>query len=94
MDRLHAKRTLGALRYQENALRILHTLDPGRQPGPLEKTHRGEGEASSTSFLIPPVSLALGVLVRGEHVALLSIVGAAVCLAGAWLMRRAQLQGP
>ena len=53
----------------------------------------GAPRASSTNFLIPPVSLALGVLVRGEQVALLSVVGAAVCLAGAWLMRRAQLQG-
>jgi hypothetical protein len=29
----------------------------------------------------------LGVAVRGEHVAPLSIVGAGVCLAGAWLIR-------
>ena len=39
-------------------------------------------------FLIPVVALLLGVVVRGEHVALLSMVGAAVCLAGAWIMRR------
>jgi drug/metabolite transporter (DMT)-like permease len=49
----------------------------------------GAPRASSTNFLIPPVSLALGVLVRDERVAFLSVIGAAVCLAGAWLMRRA-----
>jgi hypothetical protein len=38
------------------------------------------------------VALLLGVLVRGEHVATLSVVGGVVCLVGAWLMRRAQLE--
>jgi drug/metabolite transporter (DMT)-like permease len=47
----------------------------------------GATRASATVFLIPVVALALGVVVRGEHVAPLSIVGAAVCLAGAWLIR-------
>jgi drug/metabolite transporter (DMT)-like permease len=41
--------------------------------------------------LIPPVALLLGVLVRGEYVATLSIIGSALCVAGAWLMRRAQI---
>ena len=50
----------------------------------------GATRASSAAFLIPPVALLLGVLVRGEHVARLSILGSAVCVAGAWLMRRAQ----
>jgi drug/metabolite transporter (DMT)-like permease len=36
------------------------------------------------------VALLLGVLVRGETVALLSIVGSAVCVAGAVVMRRGQ----
>ncbi len=40
----------------------------------------------------PPVALVLGVLVRGEHVAGLSVVGGVVCLAGAWLMWRAQME--
>ena len=48
----------------------------------------GPTRASSTTFLIPVVALLLGVVVRGEQVALLSVVGAAVCLAGAWIMRR------
>jgi drug/metabolite transporter (DMT)-like permease len=50
----------------------------------------GATRASATTFLIPPVALLLGVLVRGEQVAALAVVGGAVCLAGAWLMRRAQ----
>jgi len=51
----------------------------------------GATRASATTFLIPAVALALGVLIRGETVAGLSIVGGAVCLVGAWLVRRAQL---
>jgi drug/metabolite transporter (DMT)-like permease len=43
----------------------------------------GSTRASSTAFLIPPVALVLGVLVRHEHVAALSVIGAAVCVAGA-----------
>src|SRR6476620_7226974 len=52
----------------------------------------GATKASATAFLIPPVALLLGVLVRGEHVATISVLGGVVCLAGAWLMRRAQLE--
>ncbi len=50
----------------------------------------GPTRASATTFLVPAVALALGVLVRGEHVAPLSMLGGAVCIAGAWLIRRAQ----
>lgn len=49
----------------------------------------GAARASSTTFLIPVVALVLGVAVRGEQVAPLSLVGGAVCLVGAWLMKRA-----
>jgi drug/metabolite transporter (DMT)-like permease len=52
----------------------------------------GATKASATAFLIPPVALLLGVLVRGETVATLSVLGGVVCLAGARLMRRAQLE--
>jgi drug/metabolite transporter (DMT)-like permease len=52
----------------------------------------GATKASATAFLIPPVALLLGVLVRGERVATVSVLGGVVCLAGAWLMRRAQLE--
>lgn len=50
----------------------------------------GPTRASSIAFLIPPVALALGVIVRNEQVALISAVGCAVCIAGAWLIRRPQ----
>jgi drug/metabolite transporter (DMT)-like permease len=50
----------------------------------------GSTRASSAAFLIPPVALVLGVLVRHEHVAVLSMLGAAVCVAGAWVMNRAR----
>lgn len=49
----------------------------------------GATRASATLFLMPGVALALGVAVRGEHVSLIAIVGAAICLLGAWLIRRA-----
>jgi drug/metabolite transporter (DMT)-like permease len=50
----------------------------------------GATRASATAYFIPVVALLLGVTVRGEHVAALSVVGSAVLLAGAWVMRRAQ----
>lgn len=50
----------------------------------------GATKASATTFLIPPVALVLGVVVRGEHVAFLSVVGGVVCVAGAWIIRQAQ----
>jgi len=52
----------------------------------------GATRASATTFLIPAVALVLGVVVLGEHVARWSVVGGAVCVAGAWLTRRAQLE--
>lgn len=52
----------------------------------------GAARASATTFLIPAVAVALGVAVRGERVALVSVVGGVVCLAGAWLIRRASLR--
>ena len=49
----------------------------------------GAARASSTTFLIPVVALVLGVVLRDERVAILSVVGGLVCLVGAWLMKRA-----
>ena len=49
----------------------------------------GAARASSTTFLIPVVALVLGVVLRGEQVAPLSLVGGMVCLTGAWFMKRA-----
>jgi drug/metabolite transporter (DMT)-like permease len=51
----------------------------------------GATRASSAAFLIPPVALLLGILVRGEYVATLSIIGSTVCVAGAWFMRGPQI---
>ncbi|MEO8501257.1 MAG: DMT family transporter [Vicinamibacteria bacterium] len=48
----------------------------------------GASTASGTTFLIPVVALALGVIVRGESVSPVSVLGCAVCLAGAWLISR------
>lgn len=49
----------------------------------------GAARASSTTFLIPVVALVLGVVLRDETVALLSVLGCLVCLTGAWMMKRA-----
>ena len=49
----------------------------------------GAARASGTTFLIPVVALLLGVLVRHEQVAVVSVAGCLVCLLGAWLMKRA-----
>jgi drug/metabolite transporter (DMT)-like permease len=51
----------------------------------------GATTASATAFLIPVVALALGVGVRHERVAPLSIAGAAICLTGAWIIRQARI---
>jgi len=51
----------------------------------------GATVASVNNFFIPVVALALGVGLRHEQVSWISIVGAGVCLAGAWLIRRARL---
>jgi drug/metabolite transporter (DMT)-like permease len=50
----------------------------------------GATRASATTFLIPAVALVLGVVFRSERVAALSVAGGAVCVAGAWLIQRAQ----
>ena len=45
--------------------------------------------ASAMGFLIPAVSLTLGVVVRHEHVEALAVAGGAVCVAGAFLLATA-----
>jgi drug/metabolite transporter (DMT)-like permease len=50
----------------------------------------GATRASGTTFIMPVVALLLGVLVRNEEVSALSVVGVAICLAGAWILRQAQ----
>ena len=49
----------------------------------------GATRASATTFFMPAVALVLGVVVRDEQVAAIAVLGGAVCLAGAWLVRRA-----
>jgi drug/metabolite transporter (DMT)-like permease len=51
----------------------------------------GATVASVNNFIIPVVALGLGIGLRHEQVSPVSIAGAAVCLAGAWLIRRARL---
>jgi drug/metabolite transporter (DMT)-like permease len=48
--------------------------------------------ASANNFIIPVVSLLLGIGIRHEQVNSLSIVGAGVCLTGAWLIRPTRLR--
>jgi len=43
--------------------------------------------ASANNFIIPVVSLLLGIGIRHEQVSPLSIAGAGVCLTGAWLIK-------
>jgi drug/metabolite transporter (DMT)-like permease len=46
----------------------------------------GAARAAGTVFITPVVALFLGVWLRNEHVATLSVAGCIVCLAGAWIM--------
>jgi drug/metabolite transporter (DMT)-like permease len=48
----------------------------------------GATRASATTYLMPVVSLSLGTVVRGEHVAVLAIVGSCLALAGAAILGR------
>ncbi|HEX2249044.1 MAG TPA: DMT family transporter, partial [Gemmatimonadales bacterium] len=50
----------------------------------------GSTKASATAFLIPPVALVLGVVIRNERVTAMAMIGAAICVAGAWLVNRAR----
>jgi drug/metabolite transporter (DMT)-like permease len=54
----------------------------------------GATRSSAAAFLIPPIALLLGVLVRHEHVAGIALVGGALCILGAWVMRRANAVTP
>ncbi len=51
----------------------------------------GAVRASGSAFIIPVVALLLGVVVRGESVPAAALAGGALCLTGAWLLRRATL---
>jgi drug/metabolite transporter (DMT)-like permease len=47
----------------------------------------GATKASATAFLIPVVALILGIVIRHETVTMISLVGAAICLLGAAIIR-------
>lgn len=47
----------------------------------------GATKASVSAFIIPVVALLLGVVIRHEHVTMVSIAGAAICLFGAAILR-------
>jgi drug/metabolite transporter (DMT)-like permease len=51
----------------------------------------GATKASATAFLIPVVALILGVVIRHESVTVLSLIGAAICLLGAAIIRDANV---
>ena len=54
----------------------------------------GATTASATAFLIPVVALLLGVLVRHERIGMMSLIGAAICLSGAAIIRNPELASP
>jgi len=51
----------------------------------------GATKASATAFLIPVVALVLGVVIRHESVTMISLLGAAICLLGAAVIRDPQI---
>jgi len=51
----------------------------------------GATKASATAFLIPVVALILGVVIRHERVSAISLIGAAICLLGAAIIRDPQM---
>jgi len=48
----------------------------------------GSTRASTTTYIIPAVSIVLGVAALGEQVAALAVIGSALALAGAWQVNR------
>ena len=50
----------------------------------------GSTRASASLYLMPAVSLFLGVVLRGEDVAVLAIFGSAVAVLGAWVLGRSK----
>ena len=52
----------------------------------------GATSASVSAYFIPVVALILGVVVRNEHVATISLIGGAVSLAAAWVVRWASMR--
>jgi drug/metabolite transporter (DMT)-like permease len=53
----------------------------------------GATKASIAAFIIPVVALLLGVVVRGERVGFIELLGAAICLTGALILRSPRVPG-
>ncbi len=51
-------------------------------------THTSAGKLGVTTYLVPPLTIAMGWLLLGETPALLAIAGGALCLFGVYLARR------
>ena len=51
----------------------------------------GATKASATAFLIPVVALVLGVMIRHETISVGSLIGAAICLFGAAIIRNPKM---
>jgi drug/metabolite transporter (DMT)-like permease len=54
----------------------------------------GASRGAVAIYFTPVVAIVLGVLVRDEHVAAVSVVGAALVIAGAWLTSRSEAPAP
>jgi drug/metabolite transporter (DMT)-like permease len=50
----------------------------------------GATRASATIFIASPIAMLLGVVVLHEEVGMISLIGAGVCIGGAWMIRKAQ----
>jgi drug/metabolite transporter (DMT)-like permease len=48
----------------------------------------GVARAATTNYMIPVVSILLGVGLRGESVAMLALIGTLVTVTGAWQVNR------
>lgn len=53
----------------------------------------GASRGAVAIYFTPVVAIVLGVTVRGEHVAAVSVLGAALVIAGAWLTSRSEVHG-
>jgi len=54
----------------------------------------GSTRASSTTYLIPGVSIVLGVVLRGENLELVALLGSAIAVSGAYLVNSVKLRTP
>jgi len=60
----------------------------------IRSVSTSQSAASAPIFLIPIVSVLLGIVVRGESVSDISLIGGAVCVVAAWLLAQARARPP